>query len=88
MDFDSTEPEFPVRVFFYATDGEASVSDDIGTVVRDEAHVEQVARETARAIMANQPERTDWSDWGVIPVTEERDGVEIEFDEVPFPPPH
>ena len=43
--FASTEPEFPVRVFFLATDGEEGVSDEHGTTATDMDEVERVARD-------------------------------------------
>lgn len=88
MEFDSTDPEFPIRVFFLATDGDDSVADDIGTVARDMDHVEAIARETARAVMAARPEIIDWTDWEINAMSEERDGVAIDLGWFAFPPPN
>ena len=44
MAFASTEPEFPVRVFFLATDGEEGVSDEHGTTATDMDEVERAHR--------------------------------------------
>lgn len=52
MAFASAEPEFPVRVFFLATDGEESVSDERGNIAADMGEVERVARDVALAVMA------------------------------------
>ena len=52
MAFASAEPEFPVRVFFLATDGEESVSDEHGIIAADMGEVERAARDVALAAMA------------------------------------